>query len=65
MVQTSDVLKTSDVFLARELSSFYIFLKVVEKAIEACNKSGYNPDDHIVEFNDMVEIGSGAKRSAC
>jgi len=38
------------------------FLKVVEKAIEACVNSGYHPDDHVVEFNDMVGIGSGVKR---
>ena len=34
-------------------------MKVVAKAIEACDNSGNNPDDHIVEFNDMVLIGSG------
>lgn len=49
---------------AIEYTDYRNFLKVVEKAIEACAKSGYNPDNHIVEFNDMVEIGSGAKRSA-
>ncbi len=49
---------------AIEYSDYRNFLKVVEKAIEACANSGYNPDDHIVEFNDMVLVGSGAKRSA-
>ena len=43
---------------AIEYTDYRNFLKVVEKAIEACVNSGYNPDDHIVEFNDMVEIGS-------
>ena len=47
-----------------EYTDYRNFLKVVDKAIEACNNSEYSPSDHIVEFNDMVEIGSGAKRSA-
>lgn len=47
-----------------EYTDYRNFLKVVGKAIEACANSGYNPDDHIVEFNDMVKIGSGAKRPA-
>jgi hypothetical protein len=49
---------------AIEYSDYRNFLKVVEKAIEACANSGYNSDDHIVEFNDMIEIGKGGKRSA-
>lgn len=49
---------------AIEYTDYRNFLKVAEKAIEACANSGYNPDDHIVEFNDMVDIGSGAKRPA-
>lgn len=47
-----------------EYTDYRNFLKVVDKAIEACNNSGHSSNDHIVEFNDMVEIGSGAKRSA-
>ncbi len=49
---------------AIEYTDYRNFLKVVGKAIEACANSGYNPDDHIVEFNDMVLIGSRAKRPA-
>lgn len=49
---------------AIEYTDYRNFLKVAEKAIESCANSGYNPDDHIVEFNDMVDIGSGAKRPA-
>ena len=49
---------------AIEYTDYRNFLKVVEKAIEACANSGYNPDDHIVEFNDMIEVGKGAHRPA-
>jgi DNA-damage-inducible protein D len=49
---------------AIEYTDYRNFLKVVEKAIEACANSGYNPDHHIVEFNDMIEIGKGGKRPA-
>jgi DNA-damage-inducible protein D len=49
---------------AIEYSDYRNFLKVVEKAIEACDNSGYNPDYHIVEFNDMIEVGKGAKRQS-
>ncbi len=45
-----------------EYSDYRNFLQVVEKAIEACVNSGYNPDYHIVEFNDMIPIGKGGKR---
>ena len=47
-----------------EYTDYRNFLKVVDKAIDACKHSNYDPSDHIVEFNDMVEIGSGAKRPA-
>ncbi len=49
---------------AIEYTDYRNFLKVVEKAIEACANSGYTPDHHIVEFNDMIEVGKGAKRPA-
>ncbi|MDP2723329.1 MAG: hypothetical protein Q8O72_11275 [Bacteroidales bacterium] len=49
---------------AIEYTDYRNFLKVIEKAIEACINSGYNPDDHIVEFNDLIEVGKGAKRPA-
>jgi DNA-damage-inducible protein D len=48
---------------AIDYSDYRNFLKVVEKAIEACANSQNNPDHHIVEFNDMIEVGKGAKRS--
>ncbi len=38
------------------------FSKVVDKAITACNKAGYDPMDHFAEVSKMVDLGSGAKR---
>jgi DNA-damage-inducible protein D len=39
------------------------FEAVVEKARMACFNSGQRPEDHFVDINEMVEIGSGAQRS--
>jgi len=38
------------------------FLKVVDKAQEACNNAGASVQNHFVDVNKMVELGSGAKR---
>ena len=38
------------------------FLQVVDKARQACRKSGQVPDDHFGEATKMVPIGSGAER---
>ena len=38
------------------------FTKVIGKAKEACNHVGNNVDDHFINVNKMVELGSGAKR---
>ncbi|OAV63166.1 DNA-damage-inducible protein D [Bacteroidales bacterium Barb6] len=45
-----------------EYTDFRNFSSVIAKAKEACQNSGQPVDNHIVEFNDMVPIGSGAKR---
>ena len=37
-------------------------LGVIEKAIISCDNSNFNVFDHFVDFNKMVEIGSGVKR---
>lgn len=53
---------------ARELQSIFNyaewrnFLKIVNKAKEACENSGTDISNHFVEANKMVELGSGAKR---
>jgi DNA-damage-inducible protein D len=38
------------------------FAKVVDKAITACENSGYDPKDHFLDVRKMVDLGSGAKR---
>jgi DNA-damage-inducible protein D len=38
------------------------FLKVIEKAKVACQNTGLTIDDHFVDVNKMVGVGSGAKR---
>ena len=38
------------------------FKSVINKTVEACKNSGYQPNDHIVEFNDMILVGKGVER---
>lgn len=45
-----------------DYTDFRNFISVIEKAKEACSNSGQLPENHLVEFNEMVTIGSGAKR---
>lgn len=70
---TFDAIKQADsegweYWKARELSSllgyseYRHFLPVIEKAKEACSKSGNHIADHFEDILDMVDIGSGAKR---
>lgn len=47
---------------ALEYTDFRNFSGVIEKAKEACTNSEQAIKDHIVEANEMVSIGSGAKR---
>jgi DNA-damage-inducible protein D len=59
----------SEYWLGRELglilgySSWIKFTKVIDKAIIASEKSGQNPENHFVQVDKMVELGSGATRS--
>jgi len=50
--------------LARVLEyiNFRNFQPVIEKAVEACAKSGHTVADHFAEMRNMVGIGSGAQR---
>jgi len=45
-----------------EYSEWRNFLKVINRAIISCKSSNINIDNHFVEFNKMVELGSGSKR---
>jgi DNA-damage-inducible protein D len=53
---------------ARELQEIFSytdwrnFLKVIDKAKDACKNAGEKESDHFVEVNKMVELGSGAQR---
>jgi len=56
----------NEFWMARQLSKvleyndFRNFLSVIEKAKIACVKSGQNIDNHLVETNEVVAVGSGA-----
>jgi DNA-damage-inducible protein D len=45
-----------------EYTDFRNFQTVIEKAKEACKNSGQAIENHLVEANEMVSIGSGAER---
>src|SRR5690606_26020445 len=45
-----------------DYKDFRNFTSVINKAKEACKKSGQQIDNHFVDFNEMVIIGSGATR---
>ena len=39
------------------------FERVIQKAITACENSGYESRDHFVEVDKMVPLGTGAERA--
>ena len=47
---------------ALEYTEWRNFFAVVEKAKTACSASGNEVDDHFVDVNKMVDIGSGTQR---
>jgi len=47
---------------ALDYTDFRNFIKVLQKAAKACEQSEQGLSDHVVEFNEMVSIGSGAER---
>ena len=61
-------LNDNEFWLARELAplldyqAWRNFTQVIDKAIQACVKSGNPVEDHFVDVNKMVDIGSGAQR---
>lgn len=58
----------NEFWLARPLakvldySEYRHFLPVIERAREACRKSGHAEQDHFEDVLEMVDIGSGARR---
>ena len=46
-----------------DYADFRNFIKVINKAISACEASGNSTSDHIVEVNEMVTIGSNTERA--
>jgi DNA-damage-inducible protein D len=59
----------NEYWLARELAEILEytqwrnFIQVIDKAIEACENSGQNPENHFADVSKMVELGSGSQRS--
>lgn len=51
-----------DIAKILEYLEFRNFKPVIDKAKEACVKSGQNIHDHFVQLHEMVQIGSGAAR---
>ena len=46
-----------------EYSKWGNFVKVIEKAKEACRNSQFDIDDHFADVGKMVDIGSGTQRT--
>ena len=59
----SEYWSSRDLAKILEYTEYRNFLTVIEKAKEACENSGQVIHNHFVEANEMVEIGSGAKRA--
>jgi DNA-damage-inducible protein D len=45
-----------------EYNDFRNFLSAIEKAKKSCEMSGHEVSDHLVEANEVVELGSGAQK---
>lgn len=45
---------------ALEYTEYGKLLPVIEKAIEACRKTGFGEGNHFAHVSEMVRIGSGA-----
>jgi len=46
-----------------DYADFRNFIKVVNKAVLACESSGNNASDHVVEVNELIKSGKGATRT--
>jgi DNA-damage-inducible protein D len=56
----------TEFWLARDLQqvlgyqNWENFAKVISKAVQSCQKAGYEPQDHFLEVRKMVSIGAPA-----
>ena len=57
-----DYWSSRDLAKVLDYSNYTNFEGVIKKAIQACFNSGHDVKDHFVDINEMVGIGSGAKR---
>lgn len=55
--------KARELAVALGYSDYRNFKAVMEKAKVLCLQNGHQPEDHFVDFTEMVELGSGSKRS--
>ena len=60
--QGNECWSARDLARVLEYSVFRNFQPVIERAKEACSKSGHAIADHFAEMRNMVGIGSGAQR---
>jgi DNA-damage-inducible protein D len=60
--QGHELWSARDLARVLEYLNFRNFQPVIEKAKEACAKSGHVVADHFAEMRNMVNIGSGAER---
>lgn len=58
----SDFWSSRDLAKVLDYADYRNFLKVIDKAKEACENSGQDIHNHFGEVTDMVPIGSGAER---
>ncbi len=52
-----------DIYKAIEYKKWDKFVNVINKAKEACQNSEQQVEDHFVQVDKMVRIGSGAERN--
>jgi len=51
-----------DLQILLEYNEWRNFSNVIDKAKTSCKNAGENSDDHFVDVNKMVDIGSGSQR---
>src|ERR1044072_8585416 len=51
-----------DLAATLDYSKWENFLKVIDRAKEACKNSGQRPGDHFPDVRKMIDLGKGAKR---